>query len=151
MGTFLQSLLPNFRSSSLPAAQTASTSGISLTDTEAALINSIRRHGYERACLNYLNLTDNDLREIYATRRLTKAQQVLRLINTSEFSLKSFITKLYIKWDESKKRDLSSWKKLNKQFHLDNIRRLVKADTIDFEEIIFEIFKLKYKTMKGVS
>lgn len=151
MGTFLQSLLPNFRSSSLPPQKSAQQNGISLTDTEATLIHSIRRHGYERAFLNYLNLTDNDLREIYATQRLTKAQQVLRLINNSEFSLKSFITKLYIKWDESKKRDLSSWKKLNKQFHLDNIRRLVKADTLDFEELVFEIFKLKYKSIRGVS
>lgn len=150
MGTFLQSLLPNFRSSSLPAAQTASTSGISLTDTEATLIRSIRRHGYERVFTDYLNLTDNDISEIYANKKLTKAQQVLRLIQNSEFSLKSFITKLYMKWEESKKHNLGTWKNANKQYHLDNIRRLVKQEKIDFEELIFEIFKLKYKSIKGV-
>lgn len=126
-------------------------SGIRLTDTETALILSVRRNGYERVCMQYLNLTDNDISEIYATKRLTKAQQVLRLIQNSEFSLKSFITRLYVKWDESKKRDLSSWKKLNKQYHLDNIRRLVKQEQVDFEELIFEIFKYKFKTIKGVS
>lgn len=150
MGTFLQSLFPNFRSSSL-RPMTDDNSGIRLTDTETALILSVRRNGYERVCMQYLNLTDNDISEIYATKRLTKAQQVLRLIQNSEFSLKSFITRLYVKWDESKKRDLSSWKKLNKQYHLDNIRRLVKQEQVDFEELIFEIFKYKFKTIKGVS
>jgi len=101
--------------------------------------------------MDYLNLTDNDLRELYAMQKLSKAQQVLRLIQNSEFSLKSFITKLYMKWDDAKKRDLSNWKKANKQYHLDNIRRLVKQEHIDFEELIFEIFKYQFKTIRGVS
>lgn len=151
MGTFLQSLLPNFRSSSLQASQRPIQQGVKLTDSETALIQRIRRQGYERVYMDYLNLTDNDLRELYAMQKLSKAQQVLRLIQNSEFSLKSFITKLYMKWDEAKKRDLSNWKKANKQYHLDNIRRLVKQEHIDFEELIFEIFKYQFKTIRGVS
>lgn len=57
MGTFLQSLFPNFRSSSL-RPMTDDNSGIRLTDTETALILSVRRNGYERVCMQYLNLTE---------------------------------------------------------------------------------------------